>query len=427
MVNLTVDPEIRDIIPNLRPEEHEGLMKSLVREGCRDKLVTWQGVIIDGHNRYDICILLGIPFETLEMKFNSRHEAIAWVLDNQLNRRNLTDEQRTYLLGKRLQQERKPVGAPVGHEGKNQHTKANGVKVTPLAPMRTKEKIAEEQRVSPKTIQNASTYASAVDHIANIVPDVKERILSGNLLATKKDIVKLAELTPNKIGEIVDKAFEGKKVNLSIREEERRERYAKLITPEPMAFPKDKKYQVIYADPPWKRHYSGTLNREIENHYPTMDLQDICNMTIPSDTDCVLFMWCPSSSLADALTVISSWGFIFKTCAVWVKESKGTGYYYRQQHELILLATKGNIGTPAPADRPVSVIMAPREEHSKKPQIVREQIEKMYPILNRLEVFARDRHKGWDVYGNDRKLQEVSQGADAYSSDSGNHEIPSAA
>lgn len=115
--------------------------------------------------------------------------------------------------------------------------------------------------------------------------------------------------------------------------------------------------------------------------------------------DCVLFMWATSPKLAEAMQVLSAWGFSYRSCAVWDKEVIGMGYYFRQQHELLLVATRGEPPTPAPADRAPSVIRARREEHSKKPVVVYDLIEAMYPTLPRLELFARASRQGWDAWG----------------------------
>lgn len=97
---LTIDPEFKTLIPPLLPEERSGLESMIVSEGCRDALVTWNGVLIDGHNRYEICHNRGIPFRVEEREFGSRDDVIEWIYLNQLSRRNLTDEKRTYLIGK---------------------------------------------------------------------------------------------------------------------------------------------------------------------------------------------------------------------------------------------------------------------------------------------------------------------------------------
>jgi N6-adenosine-specific RNA methylase IME4 len=162
------------------------------------------------------------------------------------------------------------------------------------------------------------------------------------------------------------------------------------------------KYNVIYADPPWKYDYSVSSSREIENQYPTMELEDICNLPINdiAADDCILFLWATSPKLLEAIKVIEAWGFNYRTNAVWVKDKIGMGYYFRQQHEILLVANRGNIPAPEPEARVSSVIEANREEHSKKPEIVYQIIENMYGDLPKIELFSRKIKDGWDTWGN---------------------------
>jgi len=161
------------------------------------------------------------------------------------------------------------------------------------------------------------------------------------------------------------------------------------------------RYSVVYADPPWKYDFSRSDSRSIESHYPTMDVDEISSLKIPSAKDSVLFLWATSPKLREALNVINAWGFEYKTSMVWVKDKVGMGYYSRGQHELLLIGTKGDIGVPAPAKRRDSVIFAPVEGHSEKPRIIYEIIESIYPNRNYLELFARSKREGWANWGLD--------------------------
>jgi N6-adenosine-specific RNA methylase IME4 len=131
-----------------------------------------------------------------------------------------------------------------------------------------------------------------------------------------------------------------------------------------------------------------------------MDLDDISALKVPSAKNCVLFLWATAPKLREALKVIDSWGFEYKTHAVWDKQKIGMGYYFRGQHELLLVATKGEPGTPLPADRPSSLISIPRTGHSEKPVLVYELLEQMYPNKQYFEMFARNERSGWQAWGN---------------------------
>lgn len=168
----------------------------------------------------------------------------------------------------------------------------------------------------------------------------------------------------------------------------------------------DKKYSIIYADPPWKYDFSISHNRDIENQYGTMELEDICKLNIPSDNNAVLFLWATSPKLLEALNVMKSWGFNYKTHAIWDKGKIGCGWWFRGQHELLLVGIKGKFSPPPNSKRIASIIKEKRTKHSTKPHIIRELIRDWFPNAKRIELFARHKAKGWDAWGNE-ELQEA--------------------
>ncbi|HEX3410332.1 MAG TPA: MT-A70 family methyltransferase [Stellaceae bacterium] len=165
-----------------------------------------------------------------------------------------------------------------------------------------------------------------------------------------------------------------------------------------------KLYGVVLADPPWRfavRSRETGLGRAAENHYPTMNLDDIAALPVPASADCVLFLWATIPLLPAALAVMTAWGFAYKSHMAWIKDKPGTGYWFRAQHELLLLGTRGEIPAPAPGQQWPSVIIAPRAEHSVKPGAVYEMIEQQWPTMPKLEMFARQARPGWDSHGNE--------------------------
>jgi len=164
---------------------------------------------------------------------------------------------------------------------------------------------------------------------------------------------------------------------------------------------------VLYADPPWRYEHVKTESRAIENQYPSMSLDEICALDVgaSSTADAVLFLWATSPKLAEAMQVVCAWGFTYRTSMVWVKDKIGMGYYVRQQHELLLIATKGSLPTPIAVNRPSSVITAPRLGHSEKPSEVYALIEAMYPEFKKRELFIRgEPRQGWLGWGNECTL-----------------------
>ncbi|MBU1067080.1 ParB N-terminal domain-containing protein [Patescibacteria group bacterium] len=163
-------------------------------------------------------------------------------------------------------------------------------------------------------------------------------------------------------------------------------------------------YNVFYADPPWAYDNNSTFIRSVsDNEYPTLSLEDICSIDVQSHTlsEAVLFLWTTTAMIEKALRVIPAWGFTFKTSMVWVKNRIGTGFYVRSKHEYILIATRGSF-LPMTTKIPESVFFADVGEHSEKPDIVYDLIERMYPGQRYCELFARKRHSDkWYVWGNE--------------------------
>lgn len=172
-----------------------------------------------------------------------------------------------------------------------------------------------------------------------------------------------------------------------------------------------KKYSVILADPPWAfRAWSDKgKGRSAEQHYPTMRLEDIKALPVAdlAAGDCVLFLWATFPMLKEALEVIDTWGFTYKTVAfTWVKENRkspglfwGLGYWTRANAEVCLLATRGSPKRQSAAVH--QVILSPVERHSKKPDEVQERIVTLMGDVSRVELFARQETPGWDVWGNE--------------------------
>ena len=144
---------------------------------------------------------------------------------------------------------------------------------------------------------------------------------------------------------------------------------------------RNKKYQIIYADPPWQ--YNRKAGQGIAaDHYPTMSLQEICDLPVGklADKDCVLFLWVTFPQLREGLSVIQAWGFQYKTVAfVWVKKNKkadtlflGLGHWTRSNAEICLLATKGSVHRKSAYVR--QIILSHIERHSKKPDVARDRI-----------------------------------------------------
>lgn len=178
----------------------------------------------------------------------------------------------------------------------------------------------------------------------------------------------------------------------------------------------DKKYNIIYADPPW--HYSDVhtwakMGGGVTKHYKTMKTTEIEEMgqVIKNITaeDCMLFMWATFPNLIEELKIIKAWGFTYKTLGFsWIKTNKkdekpffGIGFYTKSNCEVCLLATKGKPGNLKISNQVSSCIISERREHSRKPDEARERIEKLVGQVPKIELFARQEIEGWDCWGNE--------------------------
>ena len=177
-----------------------------------------------------------------------------------------------------------------------------------------------------------------------------------------------------------------------------------------------KKYQIIYADPPWSYSDQGCQGT-MANHYNGLALKDICALPIKdiSDKNCVLFLWTTYPMLKEALKVIESWGFQHKSIAFqWIKLNKrngrpfyGLGRWTRGNSEPCLLATKGK---PKRISASVfQLIQSPILKHSEKPQEAREKILELMGEIPRIELFARQKTEGWDCLGNEINGKDIRQ------------------
>lgn len=168
--------------------------------------------------------------------------------------------------------------------------------------------------------------------------------------------------------------------------------------------PKEK-FDLIYADPPWRYDFSKSNSRAIESHYQSMSIDDICNLDVASITkdDSILYLWATAPKLLEAIRVIESWGFQYTTNFVWIKDKMGMGYHSRGMHELLLIGKKGKMKPPGAQVRYLSVIHGTRGKHSKKPDQVYNILEQYFPPEEHklIELFARKERKGWRSWGNE--------------------------
>lgn len=203
LMDLKIDPEFAEKIPPLTPEEFEQLEANILAEGTvLNPLIVWNGVIVDGHNRYKIIQAHPeISFTTHEKEFADRYEAIIWICRNQLGRRNLTDEQKKYLIGKQYEAEKaargeNSRGQPRDKTGKF-HRNVQNEHYGSRAPSTTREKVAKENNVTGSFVHRADQFTRGLDAADAIIPGIRNEILSGTLKVPEKSVTAIARAAPD--------------------------------------------------------------------------------------------------------------------------------------------------------------------------------------------------------------------------------------
>ena len=350
---IRIDPEFQNLIPKLTSEELKQLGENILSEGCRDPLVVWRNgglTLVDGHNRYRICTDRNIPFNIVERDFKDREEAKLWIIQNQFGRRNLNKYHRSVLalqlesLFKDKAKENQRIHGNTA-PGKSLSQKSDEVN--------TKKELAKTANVSHDTI-------------------AKVKVIETRATEEQKEKLRSGEESVNKVYNELKRAE---------KKEERRQRHENVNQVELS----EKKYRILYCDPPWQYSDSGVITENdnygrAERHYPTMSLSELKDLPIKimTDDNAILFMWSTNPMLTSALELVDSWGFKYKTLFVWDKVKHNYGHYNSVRNEYLLVCTKGSC-TPDNRKLFNSVQQIERSKvHSQKPEEFRKIIETLY-------------------------------------------------
>ena len=364
----TINPAFQALIPPLQPEELAQLEANILADGCRDPLVTWKGVLVDGHNRMAICQKHGKFFDVVEKSFRYEDEAKVWIIHNQFGRRNLTPYCRAELALK-LEPLLKAKAKEKQVEGGKDKVPQNSAK-----PIETREELAKVASVSHDTI-------------------AKVKIIDAHASEATKDKLRKGETTINREAKEINREIKRAAFEVKVASAKSAPRSQLITGP----------FDLILADPPWRYEHCEADNREIENQYHTASLPEIWQHKehLNPKQDCILFLWATAPKLSEAMTVMERWGFNYRSCAVWDKQVIGMGYWWRIQHELLLVGVRGKPGcTPEPA-RISSIFSERRGTHSTKPQCVYQWIERAFPDAVKLEMYCRQPRQGWAAWGNE--------------------------
>jgi N6-adenosine-specific RNA methylase IME4 len=387
---------LANIFPLIEGAEFDGLVEDIRQHGVREPIWLYQGQIIDGRNRYRASEMAGAD---CPMREYMGDDPVSFVVSLNLKRRHLSESQRGMVAAKIANL----------HEGRPSET----AQICAVS----QDSAAEMLNVSRRTVQTARTVTDK--GAAELVAAVERGAVSVSAAAdiAQRPVSEQREIVARGEKEILQAA---KSIRAEKADVKRTEKLAAIsqIARNNAALPVERrKYSVIYADPPWSFDvWSGAgKDRAAENHYPTMTQPEIEKLPVGliAADDCALFMWAVMPQLPEALRVIESWGFTYKTCAfVWVKQTKdeerfatGMGYWTRANAEVCLLATRG---TPQRLNADVhQVVLSPRLEHSRKPDEVAARIERLVPGPY-IELFSRRPREGWDTWGNQADGSEAA-------------------
>lgn len=266
------------------------------------------------------------------------------------------------------------------------------------------------------TGQSERTVQRSVSRVEAIGSDTLQRVI-GTSLDKGEEIDALAKLSPEGREDVIAKAEAGEKVSAKVAEKkERRADREENLGRKLKALP-DRKFGVILADPEWE-HVAWSdagLAKAAVNHYPVSSIDTIKSRPVAdiAADDCVLFMWTTVPHLDQAFDVIRAWGFEYKTSAVWNKtypgKQQGMGYWFRINHEILIVATRGDVVAPAPGTQFGSVHSSEPRDHSVKPDWQYEIIESYFPNLPKIELNARRARPGWEAWGLEAPASEAAE------------------
>jgi len=375
-ISVSISRTYKEIVPEMAKDEYERIHHSIEFNGYNKIfpiIINENGIILDGHNRYKICKELGIKPNYVVKSFPNKLEEKRFVIEANFNRRQLTIPQRIRLGREWLEIESKINKLKQIEEGKKFGRGHKKDKTLPANEGKDRHERESSARAAKRVGLSRTTFEKGVK------------------------VLEASEKHPRKFGKIWEKVEAGTTVSYAYKKLIRQERKKKeRAKPLPKGI-----FNVLLADPPWE--YELNLRGAPDEHYSTMSLSKLKNIKLPDHKNSILFLWATSPQLQEALELLKAWKYKYKTHMIWVKDKIGTGYYFRGQHELLLLGRKGTISVPEEEDRPSSVLHAKRTTHSKKPEEVYGIIEKMYPKMKYLELFARKANprKRWTYWGNE--------------------------
>lgn len=428
---LKINDTFKKLIPPLSTDEYSALETSILKEGVRDAIITWNDFIIDGHNRYEIATRHGLLYNTISKEFSSEDDVIIWMIDNQLARRNINDGIK-YVLADQKREALERIGLTVMSAGggdKKSEEARSGLSLSDKPDLaKNQDWIEYSNDVAKKEVSDALNQQQSSPVVKPVVSPIHPpKVIAPH--STRNEIAKTLGWSTGKVAqadvvfrsespvakEVKQKVMSGEltikaaytEVKAAEKKAERIETIQKQMTAiEAGELPELKGlYDVIAIDPPWP--YEGESKsvtsydangRRVANPYPEMSIEQIKNIELPLTDNSIVFLWTTHKFLPDAFDILKEWGMEYKATLVWDKQKIGMGAWLRMQCEFCLVGIKGKPYWDNTTYR--DILSEARREHSRKPDGFFDMVDAI-TMGRKLEYFSREKRKGWEVFGND--------------------------
>jgi N6-adenosine-specific RNA methylase IME4 len=407
---------LAELFPLIEGADFDALVEDIREHGVRDPIVFHESKVLDGRNRYRALVHLSETGEVLGrgwghraghcltdselspphmwfIRYNETFEGdpLAWVISKNLKRRHLDESQRAMVAAKLSNLGR---GRPGKEPAPDYIPQIHGISAKASAAM---------LNVGTRSIESARNV------LRDGVSELQRAVEQGNVAVSTAET--LTHVPRDEQAAILLAAGGDEKAILAaaktIRARDRKIRFDQVndklatISEASKPLPTGQRYPIIYADPA-TRYVSGFGDRSIENHYPTMTIEELCALPVGdlAMASAVLFVWTTVPQERNTHRMIEAWGFEYVSQWCWDKQIQGTGHWAFNEHELLLIATRGDFPAPVPGTQPRSVHHEAKTDHSVKPAWFAEQIERIWPRLPKIELFARSPRPGWVAWGN---------------------------
>lgn len=356
--------------PPIEGDEFAALKADIAANGLRQPIVLCEGKILDGCNRYRACRETGVAVKCVDYEDN---DPFGFVLSVNTHRRHLSASQRAMVAAKleiiRHGGDRWSVQAASLHHDRGH--------------------VAKKLNVSTRSVASA---ARVRDHA---IPELAQRVERGDTSVSLA--AKAALLPPDKQRKLVEEIEAGLRPKVQVAKPTKPQINLAEAIRHASQQRSQKLYGLIYADPPWPgRPCTQEPNDEGDADDPlsVSALDALRTLNVPAADDAVLYLWTTMRTIPDALSVITAWGFQYKLHIVWVKSA---GRWNQDLHELLLIATRGNVPTPATGEEFQSVCHAAEMRDGAKPEALLSMIKDLFPGLPAVDLFGDRYRPGWDM------------------------------